>query len=64
MIIILTFNLLLFLNKYNIPSPALTNKPASNAPNGILELTKSVVSKIDDAQFGIRPTNIANIGEI
>ena len=46
----------------NNPIPALTKSPDNNAPKEIAELTYKLVIIIEEAQLGIRPIKVANIG--
>ena len=56
------FALFLFLSNMSIPKPALTNKPDSNAPKAKWFSTNNSLSKIDDAQLGIKPIIAENNG--
>ena len=53
---------LLFFIRNNIPSPALTERPAIIDPNVSPPSIYNSVKTIDAAQFGINPTTTANIG--
>ena len=52
-----------FLNNISIPKPAFTNKPESNAPKARLPSTNNSLSKIDEAQLGIKPIIAENNGD-
>ena len=46
---------LLFLNKYNVPRPAFTTRPDTNAPKGIAPLIYRLEIRALEAQLGIKP---------
>ena len=58
----LSLILLLSLNKYISPRPALHIKPASVAAKGNESTIYNSAMIIEDAQFGIKPINVARSG--